>query len=144
MLTTPFLLQVTGIFEGDIAFLIIPNIEFPLDPRVCMCQSMDKVASNFKFPPKLQQKISVTCTADQNCSSINCAFAQAADSPITISFLPCQEAVTFTGSDNNITEQYFFDQNETRSFSEGSFDLTVDVVLVNHNYSMDFQVHVNM
>ena len=110
--------------------LIIPDVEFPLDPHTCTCQTLTSTASKVALPP--QVGFTLKCTTDQNCSSIDCALSQ---TPVNVLFHPCHEVVIITG-----TNQVVFNQTETKPFSEGLFNVTAEVTLINHNYSMEFKV----
>ncbi len=129
-----------SIFEGDIAIMVIRDVEFPLDSHMCMCQSLAKVAANFKFLSQAQ--LVITCHEDPSCSFIKCAVAEAPDSSINFSFYPCKEAVYLDGLSGGNIDEDIFDRNESRPFSADGLDFVVDVVLINRNFSMDFQVHV--
>ncbi len=136
-----FFPQVWCIFEGDIAIIIIDNVEFPLDSHLCMCQSLAKVAANLKFPARL--KFNLTCHEDPSCLSVNCKIQQVPGTSLSFLFDPCNETVyvdAFNSSGSSTVEEDIFDRNESRPFYEDGVDFVIDVILINHNYSMTFQV----
>ena len=121
--------------------LVIPNVEFPLDPHTCTCQTLYSTASKvtIDIPPQAGS-FSYSCTADQNCSSIFCDISQ---SRSNILFHPCHEVVIITVASTmpgNPANQVIFNQTETRPLTGGDVTITAEVTLISHNYSMDFKV----
>ena len=134
-------LQVTARIQDDIMTMLIPTVTVPLDPRVCMCQSLQSVAQDIHLP-----QIQFSCTRNTTCNRVHCQFSSYA---LDITFDPCSEAIQLTAhsSDGRLVYQRTFNdsQNVTINLpsSVSSFlgtTATLNVIIVHHNYSMEIEV----
>ncbi len=138
-------LQATGVYQVDIAVIIIPSVTLPLTPHLCMCQSMETVANNFQFQLPIQT-LSYNCTRDEACSSVRCTFQDNSDQPIIFTFDPCAETILMSGANPTTggSENALFNQTEDRNFVEGQYPFTVHMDLNNSNYSLYFSVSLGL
>ena len=123
--------------------MLIPDVEFPLEPHTCMCQSMDDVSNNIMFPPAGQFQYS--CYTGSNCSSVMCNVTaqQVTSSNELLSIDPCSELLIFNSTATGLgTDLIVFNETKSRLFSSLGFNFTVNVLLEHHNYSMDIQVRL--
>ena len=151
--------QVTAIFEGDIAVVLIPNVAVFLNPRECMCQSLQSLVRNRILPdgyvtPKWQY-----CYANSDCSGIYCNVSgyrqssggntpaySSSDRFIGIATIdPCTEVLQVTIVHNpqgRMLYQRLFQDSQEEPFSIYGDNFILHVGIVHYNYSMDLKVGV--
>ena len=135
--------QATAIIEGDIAIVLIPDVVIPLNPRECMCQSMQSVIQDGDLSALVPTPYS--CNSTTTCNGVHCEFS-GYTSDITVD--PCSEEVLFTlyNSDGSTVFQRLFNTSQNVSITLPS-DLvvlfgstaTLSVVLVHHTYSVEIE-----
>ena len=138
-------LQVTARIQGDIMTMVVPTVTVPLNPRVCMCQSMQSVAQDLQLPQIIPVQFS--CTHNTTiCNRVHCQFS---NYPLDVTFDPCSEAIQLTAHDSNghLVYQKTFNDSQNVTFnlpsSVSSFlgsTATLNVIIVHHNYSMEIEV----
>jgi len=141
--TTHLHFEVTGIFEGDIAIVLIPNVAVFLNPRECMCQSLQSVAQDAHLPSSLP--VQYNCTRNSNCSGLHCLISQSSvqyTSDATID--PCTEVLQLTARNpqGQVVYQRVFQDSRQVPFSFRGINTTLHVEIVHYNYSMDLEVYL--
>ena len=126
--------------------MVIPTVTVPLNPRVCMCQSIQSVAQDLRLP-QIIPAIQFSCISNTTiCNRVHCQFS---NYPLDMTFDPCSEAIQLTvhDSDGRLVYQKTFNdsQNVTINLpsSVSSFlgsTATLNVIIVHHNYSMEIEV----
>ena len=132
--------QVTAIFEGDIAVVLIPNVAVFLNPRECMCQSLQSVAQDMYVP------VQHNCTSNSNCSGVHCLISQSSSVQYTsdATIDPCTEVlqVTARNPQGQVVYQRVFQDSQQVPFASRGFNATLHVEIVHYNYSMDLEVGI--
>ena len=138
--------QVSAVIEGDIAIQVVPNVEFPLEPHTCMCQSMDTVSSITNFSGVETGQFQYTCVTGADCLGIVCNVTTQQVTALSIQFAvdPCSEVLMLNSraAGAGKTDLVVFNETKSRPFTVGGFAVTVHVKLEHHNYSMDIQVRL--
>ena len=123
--------------------MFIPTVTIPLNPRACMCQSLQSVAQDTQLP---SIPIQFSCTRNTTCNRINCHFSNYA---FDMTFDPCSEAIQMTAydSDGRPVYQRTFNDSQNVTFNLPSTissflgqTATLNVIIVHHNYSMELEV----
>ena len=127
--------------------MVVPTVTVPLNPRVCMCQSMQSVAQDLRLPQFISA-IQFSCTRNTTaCNRVHCQFS---NYPLDVTFDPCSEAIQLTAHDSNghlVYQKTFNDsQNVTFNLPSSVSSLlgptaTLNVIIVHHNYSMEIEVN---
>lgn len=138
-------MQAMTLTESDQAHRLIPEINVPLYPRVCMCQSMQDVANAVRFPiPIPLLSVDLSCSSLPDCSGVHCTIGVGTIgnyiADITVN--PCEESVHMVVSDSSNQPQFdrVYRDSGNYSFPIGSFQTTLLIGIVHHNYSMDLSV----
>ena len=113
---------------------LIPYIELPLNPAICMCESIHNLANsiNRNNPPLVQQ----TCLVDDLCVGVNCNVSFPGSHYSTHFFFdPCNDSLLIQEGSNGVINRY----NESQVISVPSGpDVTIDII--QYNYSMEISV----
>lgn len=131
--------QATGIYQGDIAVSIIPEVTLPLTQHMCMCQSLQSIASNFLSSGinPLFASFQHNCSNNDDCSGITCNIQfSGSGTTLLITVDPCSESLLLTIASQNI----LINQTEDKALSLGSTSITIHAILINANYSMNISV----
>ena len=128
-------------------------ITMPLNPRQCMCQSMQEVANVIGIPlPILFVNLDLSCSPRSDCTGITCnitfgTLGQVAHYIADVTIDPCGETVRFVVT-NLTSSRPSFDQrfNDSGSYPisgpNSLLQATLLIGMVHHNYSMDLSVSV--
>ena len=136
-------MQATAI-EGDIAIVLIPNVAVFLNPRECMCQSLQSVAQDAHLPSYVP--VQYSCTSNSDCSGVHCLISQSNvvqyTSDATID--PCTEVlqVTVRNQQGQVVYQRVFQDSQQVPFTSRGFNATLHVEIAHYNYSMDLEVGI--
>ena len=140
-------LQVTAII-GKITMILIPSVTIPLNPSMCMCQSLHRLARDIQSPRLLP--IQYSCTNNTACSGIHCQFS---NYTCDVTFDPCSERVQLTAHNPRGSVVYQKIYNSSRSetihltsdLSQLSLGSTaiLNVTILHHNYSMEIEASMS-
>ena len=106
-----------------------------------MCSSLADVAQVATHPV-----IEPECSTNDNCDGVYCELdILGLRFYLEVIVLPCQNAldVLVEGSSRQVLHSEIYNRNETRSFTIGIISMTVEVVIIPREYSMDVQVHIH-
>ena len=139
-------LQVTALVEGDIMTILIPTVTVPLNPRACMCQSLQSVARDTHLPQIIP--IQFSCTRNTTCNGVHCQVSHSNTLEYTSDIVvdPCSEGleVTVRNSQGQVTYQRVFQDTQHVPFSGSGYNATLHVHIVHHNYSMEVEVGISL
>ena len=146
-------MQAFGITEGDVSqgepsvtIVLIPDVEFSLEPHTCMCQSMDNLSNKIRFPGVEVGQLPYSCVTAPDCSGVMCNFTAQQATVLSTQFAvdPCSEVLVLNSrtAGTEKANSIMFNETEDRPFTGGGISVTVHVVLKHHNFSMDIQVRL--
>lgn len=146
------IVQVTAIYEGGSESVLVPSVAIFLNPRECMCQSLDSVAGNTLLPPRVSPKWRY-CFINSDCSGFYCdvsaRIAGYSDTFIgNATINPCTEVLQVTIVQNPqgqvVYQGVFQDSQDFReeTFSIYGINFILRIEIVHYNYSMDLEVGV--
>ena len=126
--------------------MVVPTVTVPLNPRACMCQSMQNVARDFHLPQIIP--IQFSCISNATCNGVHCQVSHSNTLEYTSDIVvdPCLERlqVTVRNSQGQVTYQRVFQDTEDVPFSGSGYNATLHVHIVHHNYSMEVEVRISL
>ena len=139
-------LQVTALVEGDIMTILIPTVTVHLNPRACMCQSLQSVARDTHLPQIIP--IQFSCTRNTTCNGVHCQVSHLNTLEYTSDIVvdPCSEGleVTVRNSQGQVTYHRVFQDTQRVPFSGSGYNATLHVHIVHHNYYMEVEVGISL
>ena len=139
--------QALALVGGDQAHRLIPMVTISLNPRVCMCQSMQEIANVIGFPiPIPFVSVDTSCSPRLDCTGILCnvTIGTIGRYAVDVTIDPCGESVRLTGRDLSENggqfERVFRDSGSYPFSISDSLHATLLIGMVHHNYSMDLSV----
>ena len=123
--------------------VLIPPLTIGLNQTMCMCQSMQALASSVDPPAPA----SGSCQGASTCSGVNCILTVpfVGTYSVEVDFEVCQDPprmlVVVEDSSNSVLLDQYFSTSDTVDVSiTPSLSFTLDVVIEHYDYSMIIQV----
>ena len=132
--------------------VFIPEVQVPLHPRVCMCQSMQNTANDIvspSVPPGFPIHVTTTCSPRPSCDGVNCnvgvagAVVPSAHYVSEMTIDPCTESVHIVLKDSQNRTKFNETSHDSATYTipgMSTSNTQLIVHIVHHNFSIDLSV----